>query len=148
MGSAGGGDDAPMPAAAERAIILFAHGARDERWSATLFALLQRVQTQAPRAFVTQAFLEFQQPTLEAALAAAVARGCRRIEVAPVFWSNGGHVANDVPQILAAFRAAHPEVRLAQLPVLSELPGLLDFVAQAVVTSGSECGKPVRRPLA
>jgi sirohydrochlorin cobaltochelatase len=116
----------------QRALILFAHGARDARWSQTLGALKERVEARAPQSFVTVAFLEFQPPALESALADAVSRGCTRIDVAPVFWASGGHVANDVPPLLAAFRAAHPQVELTLLPVLSELPGLLDFVADAV----------------
>jgi sirohydrochlorin cobaltochelatase len=121
-----------MTTAPRRALILFAHGARDARWSHTLEALQQRVQARAPAAHVALAFLEFQPPTLETALADALARGCTQIDVVPVFWASGGHVANDVPPLLAAFRAAHPQVALTLLPVLSELPGLLDFVADAV----------------
>lgn len=113
------------------ALILFAHGARDARWSLTLGELARRVAARRPDALVLQAFLEFQPPDLSSTLAEAVARGARRIELAPVFWASGGHVAADLPPLLERFRAAHPGVELTVLPVISELPGMLDFLAAA-----------------
>ena len=121
-----------------RAIILFAHGARDARWSDTLTDLSRRVQLRAPDALVAVAFLEFQPPTLDSVLTKAIERGCCSIDVVPVFWASGGHVANDLPPMLADFRRQHPEIELRLLPVLSELPGLLDFVADAVVGPRSD----------
>jgi sirohydrochlorin cobaltochelatase len=53
-----------------------------------------------------------------------------------VFWASGGHVAADLPPLLADFRAVHPDVALAVLPVISELPGMLDFLA-AAYTAGT-----------
>jgi sirohydrochlorin cobaltochelatase len=127
-----------VPPSQTRAIILFAHGARDARWSDTLSDLSRRVQLRAPEAFVGVAFLEFQPPTLDSVLSKAVERGCCNIDVVPVFWASGGHVANDLPSMLADFRRQHPKIELRLLPVLSELPGLLDFVADAVVGPRSD----------
>jgi sirohydrochlorin cobaltochelatase len=115
-----------------RAIILFAHGARDARWSQTLSDLKCRVQSRAPDTLVETAYLEFQPPTLGTALTKAIKGGRRDIDVVPVFWGHGGHVANDLPLLLAEFRRTYPEIELRLLPVLSELPGLLDFVADIV----------------
>jgi sirohydrochlorin cobaltochelatase len=125
------------PSIQTRAIILFAHGARDARWSETLSDLRQLVQSRAPDAFVAVAYLEFQPPTLESILGEAIERGCVDIDVVPVFWASGGHVANDLPPLLADLRRKHPKLELKLLPVLSELPGLLDFVADAVSASRS-----------
>lgn len=121
-----------MGSGSRKAVILFAHGARDARWSVTLGALAQRVRARLPDAFVAQAFLELQPPTLEAAIADAVNAGCTRIDIAPVFWAGGGHVIDDVPPLLAALRARYPAVEMTLLPVLSELPGMLDFIADSV----------------
>jgi sirohydrochlorin cobaltochelatase len=121
-----------MPA---RAIILFAHGARDARWSMTLSDLQALLRTRVPDAHVAIAFLEFQPPTLAAAIDAAIAAGARAIDVVPVFWASGGHVANDVPPLLADVRMRHPALDLRMLPVLSELPGMLDFIADVVTAA-------------
>lgn len=122
------------PATRPDALILFAHGARDARWARTLAALAERIRAREPALQVSQAFLEFQTPDLPTALAAALAGGATRIEIAPVFWASGGHVANDVPPLLEAFRAQHAQVTLTMRPVLSELPGMLDFIADALLT--------------
>jgi sirohydrochlorin cobaltochelatase len=119
----------------QRLIVLFAHGARDARWSETLRSLQAEVTAREPSSEVRVAFLEFQQPTLPAVLNDAAARGVRSIAIVPVFWASGGHVANDLPPLLADFRHRHPTIDVRLLPVLSELPGLLAFVADAVVSA-------------
>lgn len=116
---------------AGHAVILFAHGARDARWSTTLVELQKRVQARRPDAHVGIAFLEFQPPTLDEAIERAMGTGARSIDVMPVFWANGGHMASDVPPLLAEVRRRHPGTTVRLLPVLSELPGMLDFIADA-----------------
>jgi sirohydrochlorin cobaltochelatase len=115
-----------------RAIVLFAHGAPDPQWSRTLAELATLVQARARDALVLSAFLEFQPPTLAEAVDAAVTAGARAVDVAPVFWASGGHVASDLPLLLDELRRRHPRLAFQVLPVLSELPGLLQFVADAV----------------
>lgn len=127
-----------MLASTSHAIILFAHGARDARWSKTLSALRERVEARLATSHVAIAFLEFQGPSLEEALTDAVAQGCDRIDIVPVFWASGGHVVIDLPPLLDRFRAKNPRVELTLLPVLSELPGLLDFVADVIVERRSQ----------
>jgi len=118
-----------MATDARHAFILFAHGARDAKWAQALHVLCDEVRARRAQSHVGLAFLEFQTPSLEDALGAAVAAGCTCIDIAPVFWSSGGHVANDVPPLLETFRLSHPRIELALLPVLSELPGMMDFIA-------------------
>ena len=121
-----------MAAPPVHALILFAHGARDARWAQTLEQLRDAVRLRRPRSLVSLAFLEFQEPTLVKALDAAAATGCTQIEIAPVFWATGGHLTNDVPPLLDRFCGTHPAVQLRMLPVLSELPGMTDFIASAL----------------
>jgi sirohydrochlorin cobaltochelatase len=114
------------------ALILFAHGARDARWSDSLQALAAAIRAQARQASVSIAFLELQTPTLLQALEAAASGGAQRIHVVPVFWAAAGHVENELPPILAQFSARYPHVSVKVLPVLSELPGMLEFIARTV----------------
>jgi len=132
-----------MPA--HDALVLFAHGARDARWSMSLHALAAAIRTHAGQASVRIAFLELQSPTLPEALQAAAAEGARRIHVVPVFWAGAGHIENDLPPILAAFGRRYPDVAVRALPVLSELPGMLDFIARTVAEAVGEHPHP--RPL-
>jgi sirohydrochlorin cobaltochelatase len=113
-------------------LVLFAHGARDARWSASLDALAGAIRAHAGQVSVRTAFLELQTPTLLQALEEAASEGARRIHVVPVFWAGAGHVENDLPPLLAEFGARYPQVTVRVLPVLSELPGMLDFIARTV----------------
>jgi sirohydrochlorin cobaltochelatase len=124
-----------MSVVAADALVLFAHGARDARWSASLHALEAAIRAHVGRASVRTAFLELQTPTLLEALEAAASEGALRIHVVPVFWAGAGHVENDLPPMLSAFSARHPQVVVRALPVLSELPGMLDFIARTVAQS-------------
>src|SRR5258708_29891291 len=116
-------------------VVLFAHGARDARWSESLQALAEAIQAQLAQASVRTAFLELQSPTLPEALEAAAADGARRIDIVPVFWAGAGHIDHSLPPIIAAFARHHPEVVVRSLPVLSELPGMLDFIASTIARS-------------
>ena len=120
-----------------QAIILFAHGARDARWSKALSALRDRLTAASPNFQVTTAFLEFQTPTLEDALEAASRRGATELIVVPVFWASGGHVLDDLPARIELFKSRRPTAKLRVLPALSELPGLLDFVASSVLRAAT-----------
>jgi sirohydrochlorin cobaltochelatase len=119
---------------APQAVILFAHGARDPRWAASLQALAAAIRVRLCGASVRSAFLEMQSPTLPQALAAAAAEGARRIDIVPVFWAGAGHVDNELPPLIAAFEGTHPGVTIRTLPVLSELPGMLEFIAEVIGT--------------
>lgn len=121
------------------AIVLFAHGARDVRWSEPLFRLQAELRRAHPDLAVPVAYLELQSPSLEESLIALAAAGKRRIAVAPVFWARGGHILNDLPVILDAFRRRHPETGVQVLPVLSELPGMTSFLAQAIAGIDADC---------
>ncbi|HYB49884.1 MAG TPA: CbiX/SirB N-terminal domain-containing protein [Burkholderiaceae bacterium] len=115
------------------AIILFAHGARDARWVQPLQRLQEALAQARPSTSVQLAFLELQSPNLEQALTQLAAAGCRRIDIAPIFWAQGGHVAQDLPDVVRQFTARQPEVHVRVLPVLSELPGMDGFLVGAIL---------------
>jgi sirohydrochlorin cobaltochelatase len=121
-----------MAGVGHEAIVLFAHGARDARWAQPLLRLQAVLVRRAPQLRVELAYLELQEPGLPATLEALAGQGLQHIRVAPVFWSMGAHAARDLPALVEAFRARHPSVRVEVLPVLAELPGLLEFVAAAL----------------
>lgn len=114
---------------APHALILFAHGARDPDWRRPLDALAQRMRAAHPDGLVSVAFLELMVPLLAEAIDQAVARGARRISVAPVFWAAGGHLKRDVPQLLEVARARHPGVAIGLWPALGESDAVLDAIA-------------------
>ena len=111
-----------------RGLILFAHGSRDPAWGRTLHALAHELATADPALAVRCAFLELQPPDLASAVA-ELAPQVQHLWVCPVFWAANGHVRRDLPALLEEARRAHPDLQLELLPALSDLPGILPFLA-------------------
>lgn len=111
-----------------RGLILFAHGSRDPAWGASLHALARELAAQDPTLQVRCAFLELQAPDL-ASVVAELAPQVQHLWVCPVFWAANGHVRRDLPALLDEARRAHPRLQLELLPALSDLPGMLPFLA-------------------
>ncbi|EDT42895.1 sirohydrochlorin chelatase [Burkholderia ambifaria] len=112
-------------------IVLFGHGARDPRWAEPFERLAARLRgSSAPAPHVSLAFLELMTPSLDTAVAAQVAAGCTRITVVPVFFGQGGHVRRDLPQLVDACRAAHPNVVIHCATAVGEDDGVLDAIAR------------------
>jgi sirohydrochlorin cobaltochelatase len=117
------------------AIVLFAHGARDPAWARPMEGIAAQLRGLRPGVEVSVAFLELLTPDLASELERLAASGVGSIDIAPIFWAAGGHIRKDLPDLLAGFAARHPQVRTRVLPVLSDLPGMTGFVAQALLDS-------------
>lgn len=114
----------------QRALILFAHGARDPRWAAPFEKLQQLIQQIQPDITVCNAYLEFMQPDLPAAVAQLVQAQCDDITIVPVFLGQGGHVLRDLPLLMEGLRAQHPDLRLHQVDAVGEDASVLQAIAQ------------------
>lgn len=119
----------------EKALILFAHGARDPAWARPVLAVMQRLQVSNPNLAISIAFLEFMTPTLPDAVAAlhqTASASARQVDVLPFFIAQGGHLRQEVPAMLAQLEAQYPETSFRLLPPLGELPAVQDAMAQAI----------------
>src|SRR5688572_8364586 len=87
------------------ALVLFAHGARDEQWADPFRALRKTVSGRRPDLTVELAFLEIMRPALDDCVSQLAASGHRRITVAPLFLAQGGHLKNDLPRLLKALES-------------------------------------------
>lgn len=112
-------------------IVLFAHGARDPRWAAPFEAVAARLRAQRPGVAVRLAYLDLMHPDLPTAGAELAAAGCGHVGILPLFLGAGGHVREDLPRLVDALRAAHPDVRWVLHPPLGELPAFVDAMALA-----------------
>jgi len=122
-----------MSAAAGEALVLFAHGAREHAGRIAFRARAGNAY-HAGDASVRTAFLELQTPTLLEALEAAAAEGARRVHVVPVFWPRRPHRKRFTADPRHV-QCPTPSGGGPRLPGLSELPGMLEFVARTVAQS-------------
>jgi sirohydrochlorin cobaltochelatase len=121
--------------ASKRAIVLFAHGARDPLWAEPFELLAQRLRTLRPDCEVRLAFLELMSPSLPDCVAELAAQGMHHITIVPAFMSRGAHLRRDLPQIVEGARTQHPEVEIAVTDALGESPAVLDAMAQWITGS-------------
>ncbi len=119
-----------------KAIILFAHGARDARWREPFDRLAALWKAQHSSTPVQLAFLEMMGPSLEVAVASLVSAGASEIVVVPVFFGQGGHLRNDFPVLLNSCQEKFPQVTLSATLAVGEdeavLQAIVDFGARAL----------------
>jgi sirohydrochlorin cobaltochelatase len=115
------------------AIILFAHGARDPSWADPFQKIKRLLEAKHPGAAVELAFLELMEPSLPDAVAKLARAGHRSITIAPIFMAQGGHLKNDLPQILDALRADYPGTSLKLLPAIGDVDAILAAIADWLV---------------
>jgi len=115
----------------KRGLLLFAHGARDSRWSLPFEDVAERVRLQAPQVPVELGFLEFMSPDLPSAGHRLADAGCEHVDVVPLFLGAGGHVRKDIPTLLAELEGAHPQVHWLLRPAIGEIDSVVDAMARA-----------------
>lgn len=120
---------------ANRALILFAHGARAESWKAPFERLRGMTQARMPDVPVSLAFLELMEPRLPAQVAALAGEGVSDITVVPVFLGQGGHVLRDLPLMIDELRLAHPGVAIKVAGAVGEDPDVLKAMTDYCVAA-------------
>src|SRR5690606_11771799 len=113
-----------------RALILFAHGARDARWAEPFRRLQTIIRQQRPDLSVELAFLELMEPRLPELVGDLAARGCTAVTVVPVFFGQGGHVLRDLPLLIERLKADHPQLRIEAAPAVGEDAQVLNAIAR------------------
>jgi sirohydrochlorin cobaltochelatase len=119
----------------QRALVLFAHGARDSRWAAPFERLQQILQAKLPDVTVALAFLELMSPQLPELAGHLAQAGCDDVTVVPVFFGQGGHVLRDLPLLAEQLRQAHPQLSLRIAGAVGEDPEVLNAIALYCVES-------------
>ena len=117
------------------AVVLFAHGSRDARWREPVEAVARRMTTRRPEVPVACAFLELVEPDLPTAAGRLIADGARALRVVPLFLGMGKHVREDLPRLVDALRAAHPEVAFSLAPAVGETTEVIDLLADIALRS-------------
>lgn len=114
----------------QRALILFAHGARDPRWAEPFRRLQAIVQAQMPDVKAELAFLELMEPRLPALVQELLRSQYVDITVVPVFFGQGGHVLRDLPAMVENLQLQNPNLQLKVAPAVGEDPEVLAAIAR------------------
>lgn len=117
----------------QRALILFAHGARAESWAAPFERLRDLTQAREPGVRVQLAYLELMSPRLPDVAAALVADGIVDITVVPVFLGQGGHVLRDLPLMIDELRFAYPQAAIKVVEAAGENAAVLNALSDYCV---------------
>ena len=104
-----------------KAIVLFGHGARDERWAEPFMALKKIIESRLPEGTeVALAFLELMTPSLPQCLDTLAQNHVGHVTVVPVFFGVGGHLRKDFPALLDQCRHRHPDLTIETTPAVGE----------------------------
>ncbi|QAU34161.1 CbiX/SirB N-terminal domain-containing protein [Janthinobacterium sp. 17J80-10] len=120
---------------ATRALILFAHGARDARWAAPFERLREMLRGQLHGIAVELAFLELMSPRLPELVQTLAAQGCDDVTLVPVFFGQGGHVLRDLPPMVEALRQTYPAIRFQVANAVGEEASVLQAIAAYCMSS-------------
>jgi sirohydrochlorin cobaltochelatase len=110
-----------------KAIILFAHGARDPAWAEPLRRMQAAILALDPTARVELAFLELMRPTLDEAVDALAEIG--DIVIVPAFIAAGSHLKRDLPQQAAAAMDRHRHLNIRIAPPIGDSPAVIAAIA-------------------
>ena len=121
----------------KRALILFAHGARDPAWAGPFERLAALVRSQSPALEVGLAYLELMSPKLPELVDQLVQGGCGAITVVPIFLGQGGHVRRDLPLLVEELRQRYPAITLRVSEAVGEDDAVLAAMARYCVAQGT-----------
>jgi len=120
-----------------KAIILFAHGARNPDWAQPILAIRAAMLARRPEVRVEAAFLEFIAPQLPETIAALVADGHREITIVPMFMAQTGHTKRDLPTLLDAAKERHAGLLIQVATPIGEAVSVVDAIADYALTEGA-----------
>ncbi|MFB7724736.1 sirohydrochlorin chelatase [Nocardia sp. NPDC056100] len=115
------------------ALIAVAHGSRDPRSAATMYAVVEQLAAARPDLDVRLAFLDLNAPSVDQVVDAVAAAGHSHAVVVPLLLGNAFHARVDLPGMLAAARTRHPRLRLTQADVLGPDPRLITALRDRVL---------------
>lgn len=117
-------------------LIAVAHGSRDPRSARVVTAAVAAIRAHRPDLDVRLCFLDLTAPSVEQVVDAVAAEGHSTAVVVPLLLGSAFHARVDLPGILAAARARHPQLTLVQSDVLGHDHRLVDAVRDRIVATG------------
>jgi sirohydrochlorin ferrochelatase len=115
-----------------RAILLVDHGSRRREANELLERVAEMVAERVPDVVVRCAHMDLAEPDIARGIADCVAAGARQIVVHPYFLGPGSHATEDIPRLVRAAAANHPEVDVRVTEALGLHPKLADVILDRV----------------
>ena len=139
-------EPSPMPPAADSAktarlgLLVVDHGSRRATANDDLRWISGAIRQLMPTAAVATAHMELADPSIAAGIANLLGQGCKEIVVLPYFLTQGRHIRQDVPELVAAALAEHPSIPFRIAPPLGPGPELAHLLLNraGLPTSGGE----------
>jgi sirohydrochlorin ferrochelatase len=125
--------DTPQPHAPllpTTALLLIAHGSRQEEANADLYHLVRQLRAGGRYGIVEAAFLELAEPDIDRGGDRCVALGAARVILLPYFLSAGVHVRRDLTDACRRLAGRHPHVAFRLAEPLGRHPLLLEIVSE------------------
>ncbi|HMC67357.1 MAG TPA: CbiX/SirB N-terminal domain-containing protein [Gemmataceae bacterium] len=110
------------------ALLLIAHGSREEEANADLHHVVDALTQRGIYAHVQASFLELAEPGIEDGGCRCVQQGAERVILTPYFLSAGVHVRRDLTAARARLAERFPDVEFILAEPLGRHPLLLDVV--------------------
>jgi sirohydrochlorin ferrochelatase len=123
-----------LPSSDDRqtAVLLIAHGSREQRANDDLHELATRLREQGRYPIVESSFLELALPELKAGGDRCVELGATRVLMIPYFLSDGVHLRRDLAAARDELERRHPDVEFCLGPPLGPHPLLDQLVVERI----------------
>jgi sirohydrochlorin ferrochelatase len=121
-----------MPSPERTAVLLIAHGSREQAANDDLHELAARLAAEGDPAIVVACFLELAEPDIPTGGARCVAAGAKRVLMIPYFLSAGVHLRRDLTAAREDLQARYPGVEVHLGPPLGPHPLLDSLVAARI----------------
>ena len=112
------------------ALLLIAHGSREENANADLHHLVEELRHRGPYTIVEASFLELVQPDIANGGKRCVDLGAERVILLPYFLSAGVHVQRDLTEACRNLSVQDPQVQFRLAEPLGRHPFLLQVVLE------------------
>jgi sirohydrochlorin cobaltochelatase len=119
------------------AYVLFGHGSRPQPQALRSLQNLANWTSQALGQEVFDAYMELEEPSLEARVAERVGLGAQRVVVIPAFFSLGVHLRQDIPQRFDALKQAFSQTQFIMTEHLGAQPDLAQVAIKRIQASAS-----------
>lgn len=128
--------------AAQRGVLLVAHGTRDDRTITAARTLAATVAERLAGVPVELSFLEFLYPAIPEGLARLAHRGVRQAAVLPLFLARGTHVDRDLPAAVQQATGSIPSLAIDVADHAGAWPELAGLAAERTRRAIDRCGAP------